>query len=53
MTDEEKIDAPEETKEDKKSEKFSLITGEEILTATRPSVFAFFSMYILDSRFTI
>ena len=47
MTDEEKIDAPEETKDDKMSEKFSLITGEEILTATRPSVFAFFSMYIL------
>ena len=37
----------DEKNKEKMAAKFSLISGEEVLIATRPSVFAFFSMYVL------
>jgi membrane protein YdbS with pleckstrin-like domain len=55
MSEEADDPAPEENKEaesnhknkEKMAAKFSLISGEEVLIATKPSVFAFFSMYVL------
>ncbi len=39
--------AQDEEKQKKEAEKFSLITGEEIITSSNPSFFAFFSMHVL------
>ena len=55
MSEEADDPVPAENKEDesdgknkeKMASKFSLISGEEVLIATKPSVFAFFSMYVL------
>jgi hypothetical protein len=42
-----KEDKSDDKKKEKLAAKFSLISGEEVLIATKPSVFAFFSMYVL------
>jgi membrane protein YdbS with pleckstrin-like domain len=47
VPEENKEDFSDDKKKEKLAAKFSLISGEEVLIATKPSVFAFFSMYVL------